>query len=552
MTDRSMVRSSLQATDLALLDEVARLALRASTFEELATGLMNAATAHGYSIQVVEECDGSPTGAPVDHLPSCHPTSRPIGSLVMPVRLSGIPCYLVVSGAPTLDPEFWSLVARIAELGLARADAEEHTRVTVAHDQRSEARGHRLEVAVESERRRATQLQVLNQLAITLNSEADPGLMIDEVLAGALKLTGALGGSFYLVDSDNLRLHAFTASPDLVSGLPHPQQSGIDVKELAREAVATQGLVRSRGAGDDAAGCSEAYLAVPLTTADGEALACLVLAGAPGVAGFTAEDEMLAATLAAHTTVALQNGQRLAREHRVAEYLQQSMLPTIHRIPGVEIDVAYESATDATLVGGDFFDVIPLKHMRTALVVGDVCGKGLKAATRMAAVRHTLRAYAVLEPDPGEWLTLVNESLASGGESAEFVTVALVVVDQIRRSLEYVLAGHPGPLIASAGGVIELSGAHDLPLGVGHGQRYSTKRTQVPDDSTLILFTDGLYEARSGTHMFGTLQLEAAARALADTPLLGSAERLVAEARAFSGGHLADDVVVMLVRLTGR
>lgn len=540
MVDRSMVRSSLQASDLLLLDEVARLALRAASFEELATGLTTAAATHGYSIQVVEEGNGGP------------PKAGPIGSLVVPVRFSGIPCYLVVSGSPTLDPVFWGLVARIAQLGLARADAEEHTRVTVAHDQRSEARGHRLEVVVESERRRATQLHVLNQLAITLNSEADPGRMMDEVLAGALQLTGALGGSFYLVERDDLRLHAFTASPDLVSRLPHPRQSGLDVKELARDAVVTQKLVRSRGAGDDVAGCFEAYLAVPLTTADGEALACLVLVGAPGDAGFTAEDERLAATLAAHTTVALQNGRRLAREHQVAEYLQQSMLPTIHRIPGVEIDVAYESATDATVVGGDFFDVIPLKRERTALVVGDVCGKGLKAATRMAAVRHTLRAYAVLDPDPGEWLTLVNESLASGAESSEFVTVALVVVDQIQRSLEYVLAGHPGPLVASAEGVIELSGAHDLPLGVRHGQRYGTKRTQVPDDSTLILFTDGLYEARSGTHMFGTQCLEAAARALAVTPLPESAARLVAEARAFSGGRLADDVVVMLVRLTGR
>jgi serine phosphatase RsbU (regulator of sigma subunit) len=448
---------------------------------------------------------------------------------------------------------FWGLVARIAELGLARADAEERSRATVAHDQRSEARGHRLEVVVEGERRRVTQLHVLNQLAITLNGEVDPGRMMDEVLAGALQLTCASGGSFYLVQRDDLRLHAFTASPDLVSRLPHPRQSGKDVKELAREAVVTQQLVRVRGGGDDAARYSGAYLAVPLITAGGEALACLVLAGTPGEAGFTAEDEMLATTLAAHTTIALQNGQRLAREHRVAEYLQRSMLPAaIPGIPGVEIDVAYESATDATLVGGDFFDVIPLKRERMALVVGDVCGKGLKAATRMAAVRHTLRAYAVLDPDPGEWLTLVNESLAPGADSSEFVTVALAVVDQVQQSLEYVLAGHPGPLVASPGGVTELSGARDLPLGVGNGQRYRTKAAKVPDESTLVLFTDGLSEARSGTDMFGTVRLEAAARALAVAPLQGSADRLVAEARAFSGGHLADDVVVMLVRLTGR
>ncbi len=551
MADRSMTRTRPWASDLLLLDEVARLALRAATFEELASGLAAAAAAHGYSIHVVEEGSGSPACAPVVDPPSGPPKPGPIGSLVVPVRLGGVSCYLEVAEAPRLDPAFWGLVARIAELGLARADAEEHTRLIVAHDRRSEERGHRLEVVAESERRRATQLHVLNQLAITLNSEADPGLMVDEVLAGALQLTGALGGSFYVVEGEELRLHAFTASPDLVSRLSHSRHGGIDTKELAREAVVAQKLVRSKGSGDDASGHSGAYMAVPLTAADGEALACLVLAGPPGDAGFTAEDEMLAATLAAHTTVALQNGRRLAREHRVAEYLQQSMLPAIHRIPGVEIDVAYESATDATLVGGDFFDVIPLKRQRTAVVVGDVCGKGLKAATRMAAVRHTLRAYAVLDLDPGRWLTLVNESLAYGDEPIEFVTVALVVVDQSRWGLEYVLAGHPGPLVASAAEVIELEGAHDLPLGVGN-EPYRTRRAQMPHDSTLVLFTDGLYEARSGTDMFGVSRLEAAVRRLAATPLQGSADRLVAEARAFSGGHLADDVVVMLVRLTGR
>lgn len=533
-----MTRTRLQDSDILLLDEVARLALRATSFEELAAGLTSAAAARGYSIQVVNEGSTDPT--------------RSAGSLVVPVRSCGNPWHLVVSGEPTLDRAFWGLVTRIAVLGVARVEAEEHVRLTVAHDRRSEARGHRLEVAVGSERRRATQLHVLNQLAITLNGEADPGRMMDEVLAGALQLTGAFGGSFYLVQRRDLRLHAFTASPDLVSRVPHPGQNGVDVKELARRAVSTQKLIRSSGAGDDTAGYSGGYLAVPLITGDGEALACLVLVGAPDVGGFTAEDELLAATLAAHATVALQNGERLAREHQVAEYLQQSMLPIIPRISGVEIDVAYESATDATLVGGDFFDVIPLKRERTALVVGDVCGKGLKAATRMAAVRHTLRAFAVLDPDPGEWLTLANESLTSGAQSTEFVTVALVVVDLNKRSLEYVLAGHPGPFVASAGGVIELGGAHDLPLGLSKGQKYRTKVTQVPDDSTLILFTDGLYEARSGARMFGTLCLEAAARALAATPLQGSADRLVAEARAFSGGRLADDVVVLLARLTER
>lgn len=501
MIDRLDARSGSQVPDLAMIDEVVGLALRATSFDQLAEGLVAA-------------------GVDVD--------------------------------APGPAPQLWALATRVAEVGRARIRAEDAARQSAAHDQRAEARGQRLKAAVESEQRRVTQLQVLNQLAITLNGEIDAGRMVDEVLAGALQLTGALGGSFYLVERADLRLQAFTTSPDLASRISNARQTGVDIKALAREAVVTRSLLRSTGAGAGGAGSARGYLAAPLITAEGQALACLVLVGASGEGGFTAEDEMLAATLAAHTAVALQNGRRLAQEHDIAEYLQKAMLPAIPRIPGVEIDVAYASATDATLVGGDFFDVIPLKRNRTALIVGDVCGKGLRAATRMAAVRHTLRAYAVLDPDPGEWLTMANESLASEAALSEFVTAALVVVDAGHRRLDYVLAGHPGPLLVSTRGVIELAGAHDLPLGVDRGQRYHTRTVEAADDSTLILFTDGLYEARSGTYLFGTERLAAAAGARAESPLAGSADRLVAEARAFSGGRLADDVVVLMARFSGR
>ena len=264
---------------------------------------------------------------------------------------------------------------------------------------------------------------------------------------------------------------------------------------------------------------------------------------------------MLAATLAAHTTVALQNGRRLAHEHRVAEYLQQSMLPAIPRIPGVEIDVAYESATDATLVGGDFFDVIPLKRKRTAVVVGDVCGKGLRAATRMAAVRHTLRAYAVLDPDPGRVAHAgQREPGRPRATPLEFVTVALVVVDQHRRGAWSTCSRVTrARLWPPRGRCIELVGAHDLPLGVGNGQRYRTQLTQVPEDSTLVLFTDGLYEARSGhRHVRHLSASRPRLVALAVDTSAGIGRPPGGRSRAFSGGRLADDVVVMLVRLTGR
>ncbi|MCZ7661627.1 MAG: SpoIIE family protein phosphatase [Thermoleophilia bacterium] len=407
-----------------------------------------------------------------------------------------------------------------------------------------------LRAAVAAERRRSTQLQVLNQLAVTLNSEADQGLMLDEVLAGALRISGAAGGSLYLTEGRRLRLQAFTTSPELVDGLPAGGVSGIGVKGLAEQAVAERRPVRIVRELDDGSGRFLGFLATPLVAADGTPLACLVLSGAPGDHGFSAEDEMLMGTLAAHTAVALQNLRRLARERDVAEYLQRSMLPRVPRTHGLELEYVYQSASDVTLVGGDFYDVISLKGGRTALVVGDVCGKGLQAATQMASVRYMLRGYVAMDPEPGEWLGLVNAGIEAGLPPAGFVTAALVVVDPARGRLDYALAGHPAPLLASAGAVEELGGAPGLPLGVRSDERYETYEVDFEPEQTLILYSDGLYEARSGSSLYGIDRLGAAARALACAPLEGAAERLVSEARDYAGGRLADDVVVLLVRLT--
>lgn len=434
--------------------------------------------------------------------------------------------------------------ARLYEESLERGRGLQAT-VRSLGDARDELHG-----VVAVERRRSTQLHILNQLAVTLNSEADVGLMLDEVLAGALRLSGAGGGSLYLNDNGRLRLEAFTTSPELVDGLPPAGVSGIGVKGLAERAVRERRPVRLAREAGDGSGRFQGFLATPLIAADGEPLACLVLSGAPSDHGFTAEDEMLMDTLAAHTAVALQNMRRLRREREVAEYLQRAMLPRVARVEGLEVEYVYESATDATLVGGDFYDVIPLKGGRTAVVVGDVCGKGLQAATQMAGVRHILRGYVALDPRPGEWLALVNTGIATELLPAGFVTVVLAVIDPGARTLEYALAGHPPPLLASPDEVRDLTAAPGLPLGVHSEERYQTHRVGIAPHETLVLYSDGLYEARNGEDLYGAARLPAAARAISAGPLRGAADRLVAEARDFAGGRLADDVVVMLVRLS--
>jgi serine phosphatase RsbU (regulator of sigma subunit) len=406
-----------------------------------------------------------------------------------------------------------------------------------------------LEAAIVGERRKATQLQVLHQLAVVLNSERDAGRMLDQVLRGAAQLTGARSGSLYLVEQGGLRLQAFTTQAGgsrKNDAQPHP---GVETRGLARRAVQERRLVRSQETAD-APGRLPGHVATPLVAVDGELLGSIVLASAAEAGGFSSEDEMLAQTLAAHVAVALQNMRRLEHEQQVAEYLQRSMLPRIPRIRGLELEVTYQSASDQALVGGDFYDVMDVGRRHVALAVGDVCGKGLMAASQMTMVRHMLRAHASHDTEPGIWLSMVNDSMERNLSGAEFVTLALVVMDASTGILDYAMAGHPPPLLAARRGTWDLSGEPGLPLGVKKGGVYKSHRAFMPKGATLFLFTDGLYEARVEGHLFGRERLHAVAQELGAAPVRGGPARLVEEARAFAGGRLADDVVVLEARLS--
>jgi len=409
----------------------------------------------------------------------------------------------------------------------------------------------RLEIAIQSERTRSAQLRVLNRLAVTLNSERDPGRMLDEVLAGALRLTTAGVGSLYRPNPSGLRLEAFLSIPELREARHVDMDvSGMDLKEIAQHAADSRRVVRFAQETPGAEGTFIGYLAVPLVTSSGDLLACLVLAGSSDPLGFGVEDEIMVTTLAAHASVALENTSRLDHERGVAEYLQRAMLPRIPRVPGLAVDIVYESATDAALVGGDFYDVVPLADGGVALFVGDVCGKGLQAAATMSSVRHAVKAHASLGLAPGPWLGAVNVAIAADLPPDSFVTLALLTLEPKTRRLGCALAGHLSPLLATADRVTEVRGLHGLPLGVSRDARYHTRYMVLEPGQVLCLFTDGLFEARRGGEFFGTEMLSEELRTMAGGRMSGSARKLVESARSFAGDTLDDDVVVMLARLS--
>jgi PAS domain S-box-containing protein len=190
----------------------------------------------------------------------------------------------------------------------------------------------------------------------------------------------------------------------------------------------------------------------------------------------------------------LQESER--RQRRAALTLQQSLLPAWTHQPGeLEVATRYFPGAEEAEVGGDWYDVMPVGSGRTALVIGDVMGRGLRAATLMGQVRTAVRAYARQDLAPKEILELLDGVVADLGE-AEIVTCVYAVFDRAEGTLTYASAGHlPLLVVDRRGRARRLDQEAGLPLGVGRCTA-PEHVVSVPQETLVVFYTDGLVENR--------------------------------------------------------
>jgi PAS domain S-box-containing protein len=183
------------------------------------------------------------------------------------------------------------------------------------------------------------------------------------------------------------------------------------------------------------------------------------------------------------------------REHQIADELQRSLLPERAFAPD-HLDVAtyYRAGVEGTQVGGDWYDVIELGAGRTALVVGDVMGRGVQAAAVMGQLRSAVRAYARLDLPPADVLESLDGMVRDLGDD-QIVTCVYAVFDPDDRTLTYANAGHLPPLLTADGQTRQLADGQAPPLGVAFGSP-DESRVDMPPGSTVTLYTDGLVERR--------------------------------------------------------
>ena len=261
-------------------------------------------------------------------------------------------------------------------------------------------------------------------------------------------------------------------------------------------------------------------------------------------------------------TAGRQIGQFLSRlraesqVHSLAQTLQRSLLPpSLPDIPGVQLAARYRAGGEGLLVGGDTYDVLPMPDGRWLVLIADVCGKGAEAAGTAALARHTARAAATSRSGPADVLAAVNAALIreAGPGPLRFVTACCLMLrpHDTGVSARLSIAGHPRPVLRSPEGTCTEVGRPDRPLGVAADTVYDEVDVDLALGCSLVLYTDGVTEARDVTGAqfdeTGLLQL------LAGGPL-GSAEATVDAVEAAvdhhrrGSPHERDDLAVLALQ----
>ncbi|MBG6067335.1 SpoIIE family protein phosphatase [Micromonospora ureilytica] len=303
----------------------------------------------------------------------------------------------------------------------------------------------------------------------------------------------------------------------------------LSLAEAARVVVtANEARFEADGGGTTAAAPS---FVAELTGTTGKQLGELQVWRADGDEAQT--DDAALTQLARLVGVRLENAQLYEAEHRIATTLQHSLLPrSLPQLPGAVVASRYLPGGADVEVGGDWYDAIALNGDELVLVIGDVVGKGVRAAAAMGQLRNALRAYVLEGFDPGGSLTRLNR-LVGSTEGRSFATVVCLLFNPRTGRLRYASAGHPSPLLITGGDVAFL---HDRALGPPVGAlpsaTYESVEAELPAGSRLLLYTDGLIEDRQ-------LGIDAALAQL----------RIDA---ASPSEHVADLIDAVVERVTGR
>jgi PAS domain S-box-containing protein len=336
-------------------------------------------------------------------------------------------------------------------------------------------------------------------------------------------------------------------------GVPEVIRSGqariytdIDPEALAAYARDNEHLALLRAIG------ATAVIIVPLA-APARTIGAITLVSSDTIRRLSHADLALAERLGRRAGTAVESARLYTERTRIAKVLEAALLPeSLPAIDGVEIEALYRAAGELNDAGGDFYDVFAYGAGRWLLVIGDVCGKGPRAAGVTALARHTLRAAAMLGQTPTGMLGTLHQALRQQPPGADLCTVCLVTLERLHAHarLTVTLAGHPQPLLVDAHGECRQIGRPGTLLGVLDPIDVGEVDAELHVGETLLLYTDGLPEAgRAGLQLDERRLFELCVEAASQPTLGGVLAQIEQAALQRADGRLRDDIALLALRL---
>jgi PAS domain S-box-containing protein len=348
------------------------------------------------------------------------------------------------------------------------------------------------------------------------------------------------------------RLHRiYRPAREAPTGVPEVIRSGrarivTDIQADALAAYARDAehleLLRAIGA--------TAVIIVPMAGAT-EAIGAITLVSSGAGRRLTDADLALVERLGRRAGTAVENARLYTERTRIAHTLQRALLPeSLPEVPGVEMQALYSPAGELNEVGGDFYDVFEYDQDRWILLIGDVCGKGPRAAGVTALARHTLRAAAMSGQSLTDMLGTLHQALRRQPPGADLCTVCLILMTRTSAGahLTVALAGHHPPLLVDSHGEAMPIGQLGTLLGVLDPIDITESEAELTAGQTLLLYTDGVSEAGRSTTPLGEDGLRELCRQSPRLSLSALLRHIEQAALEHGEGKLRDDIALLAVR----
>jgi serine phosphatase RsbU (regulator of sigma subunit)/HAMP domain-containing protein len=400
---------------------------------------------------------------------------------------------------------------------------------------------------------RAQSLETVFRISQAVGSSLQVKVVLNRVLDVVQKLLPADGVALMTYDQRTHTLTTAMARGRITASLI---QDGLDRSDIparvfgSGEPVVVRDLVPDmEGVAGEAASLDlRALVGVPLV-ARGRPIGVLTVFSAEAGA-FSDEDVSLLRTFASQAALAIDTAKLYSGERDVSQVLQRSLAPdALPSFPEFEVGSVYAPAGGETEIGGDYYDLIRATDGSVWFAIADVCGKGVRAATKTSMIKYYVRAFAIAGYSPSAVVSEVNKAVAESENPSDIVTllVGRLVPDDGGWRLEWANGGHPPGLLVRLDGTVDKLEPTGPLLGAVDSAVFGLSSLAIGVGETLALFTDGVVETRRGKEFFGEERVLHVLEGKGNPERVAS--RLLEAVRLFSQQELRDDVAILVLRV---